>query len=129
SWQGNIINTEDNNTHGFMLRCGATGQLSFNLGDGSAWHEIVSPINTLSLNTWQHVAGTYDGSTMRLYLNGVQIGSAAGSFNIGSTGNSMVIGDWSNGTGRNFPGKIDEVRVWNKVIGASSLLSHLNTAY
>ena len=130
SWRGNIINTEGNGSSGYMLRCGASGTLSFNLGDGSAWHEVLSAANALTLNTWQHVAGTYDGTTMRLYLNGVQIGTTASTFNIASPGNSVVIGDWSNGDNqRNFPGKIDEVRVWNKTISAASLLSHLNTAY
>src|SRR5690606_31936197 len=129
SWRGNIINTEGNNTTGYMLRCGNNGQLSFNIGDGSTWHEVLSSTGALTLNTWQHVAGTYDGTTMRLYRNGVQIGTSAGAFNIGNPNNSVVIGDWSNGTGRNFPGKIDEVRIWNRTISAANLASHMNTAY
>ncbi|MCL4283438.1 MAG: fibronectin type III domain-containing protein, partial [Flavobacteriales bacterium] len=129
SWQGNIVNSESNATAGYMIRCGNNGQLSFNLGDGSSWHEVLSATNALTLNTWQHVAGTYDGTTMRLFLNGVQVGSQPASFSIASTGTSTVIGDWSNGTGRNFPGKIDEVRIWNIAKGASSILNRMDTAY
>jgi hypothetical protein len=70
SWQGNIINRELGAFGGYMLRCGATGTLSFNFGNGTAWYEVQSSINALTLNTWQHVAGTYDGTTLRIYVNG-----------------------------------------------------------
>ncbi|MBS1569650.1 MAG: hypothetical protein JST45_09425, partial [Bacteroidetes bacterium] len=128
SWQGNIINNEGGNI-GYMIRCGANGTFSFNLGDGSGWHEVLSQDSALTLNTWQHVAGTYDGSTMRIYVNGVELANSAATFNIVSSANGTEIGDWSNGTGRNFPGKIDEVRIWNKALIVDSIQAHMNTAY
>ena len=33
--------------------------------------------SALAINTWTHLASTYDGSTLRLYVNGVQIASRA----------------------------------------------------
>ncbi len=131
SFEGSIINSEsDANDNGYMLRCGASGTLSFNLGGASdSWHEVLSSSNALTLNTWQHVAGTYDGTTMRLYINGAQVNTTTSSFTIGVAGNGVVIGDWSYGTGRNFPGKIDEVRIWNKTLSAAELAAHQNTAY
>src|SRR5690606_13562538 len=128
-WGGNIINTEnDDSQTGYMLRCGASGTSNFNLGSGS-WNEINSAANVLTLNTWQHVAGTYDGTTMRLYVNGVQVSTTAlGTFNIGASNNSVVIGDCS-GTDRNFPGMIDEVRIWNVTVPEAQLADHMNTAY
>gem|GEM_PF-1965320 len=128
TYQGNIVNSEGGNT-GYMLRCGDNGKLDFNLGDGAAFHQMISPANTLTLNTWQYVAGTYDGDSMRMYVNGVQIMALYGVFNIGATGTGLVVGDWSNGTSRNFSGKIDEVRVWNAAVSGADILSHMNTAY
>lgn len=66
--------------------------------------------------TWAHVAATYDGSVMRLYVNGVQEGgNVPGPASIATNSNNLVIGTdaATPGTGKNFNGGIDEVRIWN----------------
>lgn len=55
---------------GYMIRCGGNGIINFNLGTGS-WNEINSPANSIQLNIWQHVAATYDGTYMRIYIDGI----------------------------------------------------------
>lgn len=73
-----------------------------------------SPSNVLVLNTWQHIAGTYDGTWMRLYVNGKVVDSASATSNISNTGSTiqLTIGDHTGSYQRRFQGKIDEVRVW-----------------
>jgi hypothetical protein len=69
----------------------------------------------LALNTWTHLAATYDGSMLRLYVNGVQVGSQAmtGSL-VTSTG---VLGIGGNGVwGEYFQGQIDEIRIYNRAL-------------
>ncbi len=44
------------------------------------------------VNQWTHIALTYDGSTIKLYANGVMIGSVAASGNISGEGNRFAIG-------------------------------------
>lgn len=128
-WQGNIINKENNAPdYGYMLRCGSGGQLNFNLGGGS-WNEISSPANTLSLNVWQHVAATYDGSMMRLYVNGLAVDSQASSVNFSSGLQNLTIGNWSNNNSRGFTGIIDEARVWNIVRTRAELMANMNTEF
>jgi len=63
--------------------------------------------NTISLNTWQHLALTKQGSTTRLYLDGVQRGSVTTSWNVYNDTNIVSIGGINHGY---FNGYIDEFR-------------------
>ncbi len=81
---------------------------------------------SLPLNTWTHLTVTYDGTTLRLYVNGTQVGSRAmtgalltstGALRIG--GNSI----W----GEFFQGRIDEIRVYNRALSAAEILADMNT--
>ncbi len=128
-WQGNIINKENNSPdYGYMLRCGSGGQLNFNLGGGS-WNELSTAANTLSLNTWQHVAGTYDGAMIRLYVNGIPVDSQAVSVSFSSGLRELTIGNWAIDNSRAFPGKIDEVRVWNVTRSRSEIFNNMNNEF
>jgi hypothetical protein len=64
----------------------------------------------LPLNSWTHLALTYDGVTLRLYQNGTQVGSRALSGAITTSSLPLRIGGntvW----GEYFSGRIDEVKV------------------
>ncbi|MCP4441176.1 MAG: T9SS type A sorting domain-containing protein [Aureispira sp.] len=125
-WEGNIINKNGGGDNGYMLRVGNGGQVNFNIGTGW-WNEINSPVGAVSLNTWHHVAGTYDGTTMRLYVDGVEVVNGAETQNIGSASNSLYLGEDPQWTGRYFPGRIEEVRIWNTARTAAEVLEDMNT--
>lgn len=113
-WQGNIINKEQNgfgSDNGYMLRVGAGGKLNANFGDGS-WNEVSSANSVLSLNTWHHIAGRFNGSYLTIYVDGIPIDSASHTGSVSSSNANLVIGAQSNG-GRHFTGSIDEVRIWD----------------
>jgi|GEM_PF-5861894 len=61
-------------------------------------------------NRWLYLAGTYDGATVRFYINGLQVASLATAAGIADSTNYMYIGSAAYG---NFPlnGTLDEVRV------------------
>ena len=77
---------------------------------GGAWGRRAVRVAALPLNVWSHLAGTYDGTSLRLYVNGVQVATRATSGSIpGSSGPLTIGGDLA--YGQNFQGRIDEVRI------------------
>ncbi|MCB9195084.1 MAG: T9SS type A sorting domain-containing protein [Flavobacteriales bacterium] len=69
--------------------------------------------NLLPTGTWTHVAATYDGSMMKVYINGVLDGSAPFSGTLAASTNNLKIGGGLSNNSEYFPGDIAEVRFWN----------------
>ena len=79
---------------------------------------------SLPLNVWTHVAATYDGATLRLYVNGVQVGTLARSGSLAVSTRVLRIGGnavW----GEYFRGRIDEVRVYNRALSQGEILNDM----
>ncbi len=70
-----------------------------------------------------HVAGSYDGATMRLYVNGVQVASKALTGAATTTSNALFIGSWDGGS-EFFKGTIDEVAVYRATLSATRVSAH-----
>jgi hypothetical protein len=66
-------------------------------------------------NTWMHLAATYDGATIRLYVNGAEENSAAAAFTIATNSLDLGIGSQSNGTTL-FQGALDDARVYCRAL-------------
>jgi hypothetical protein len=80
----------------------------------------------LAANTWSHLAATYDGATVRLYVNGVQVASRAQTGNIATSSNPLQIGGDTD-YGQYFSGIIDDVRVYNRALSASEIQADMNS--
>ena len=68
----------------------------------------------LPLNTWTHLAATYDGSFVRLYVNGSETDTQALSGGITASSNPLRIGGNSVWLDESFEGRIDEVRIYDR---------------
>jgi len=115
-----IVSKEGGSTHGFGLRCGGNGLLDFYVSQGWYAPGVTSPENALKTGIWQHVAGTYDGDTIRLYVNSQLVAKAQYTVSISYTSDPLYLAS-SYTWGRAFDGVIDEVRVWNVCRTASQL--------
>ena len=74
----------------------------------------------LTANTWAFLTETYDGSTLRLYVNGTQVASTAHTGAITTSTNPLQIGGDSL-YGQYFAGLIDNVRVYNVALTAAQI--------
>lgn len=100
-WQQSRATLSRNNT---------ASTLTWNIADGST-STRVSTTTSLSTNTWYHIACTYDGASLKIYVNGTLDNSAAATLSIGYAG-TFNIGGWS---GNNYPinCKMNDVRVYS----------------
>jgi YVTN family beta-propeller protein len=91
---------------------------------------FLTATNLLTNSSWNHIAVTRSGSTLSMYINGVQSGSA------GISANFLEINDLQIGRdvmsnndlgGKSFQGLIDEVKIFNRVLSAAEISQQAGT--
>ncbi|MEM7262598.1 MAG: LamG-like jellyroll fold domain-containing protein, partial [Planctomycetota bacterium] len=117
------------NDHVWMLSTIDGPSLRFRLktDDGSDTSTLIGSGGTFAAGTWVHAAATYDGSTMRLFQDGVEVGSAAKS---GAVAQAPTVAAWIGGNpGRSnqvFDGRIDEVKVFSRALSAAEIQTEMD---
>ena len=79
-------------------------------------------VSNPSLNTWHHIACTYDGTTQKLYLNGSLVASASTSQTV-SVSQNLVLGKQSYSDVAYLNGSIANVGIWNRALSLSEIES------
>jgi hypothetical protein len=124
-----VIMKERSGTFAYTLYAGSPTNRPngyFNTGTTQGTEHGVAGPSALPVNVWSHLATTYDGMALRLYLNGVQIASAAYSGPIVTTTGALRIGGndiW----GEFFRGFIDEIRIYNRALAPGEIQADMNT--
>ncbi len=116
---------------GYSIDIPTTGAVSFSIGDLFSNNNRVSndTSTTMNLNEWYHVVVTYDGSItssgIKIYFNGVlqPMTNAFDNYGGGSSSNGFdfSLGARESGTSRLLDGKMDEVRMYNRVLTDSEI--------
>jgi hypothetical protein len=101
-----------------------TGQHTLTLASGSS--NYLGSGQAPAIGQWQHLAATFDGSTARYFLGGVQVASRAFSGNVGDS-NTWRIGAYGPGPAGFFDGVIDEVRIYNRALSAAEIQADMDT--
>lgn len=109
-------------TGGFYILQLGSGALECRLLTTTGLHEVVCPAGTIIPNQWQHLALVYTGTNLRMYVDGVQIGSSSASGVITSVDKPFAVGKSLEG-GFNFvyPGGADEVSLWTKALSVTEI--------
>ena len=101
--------------HVWMLSTINGPRLRFRLKTNGTTSTLLGTGGTLSAGTWTHVAATYDGSSMRLYQDGVLVGSVPKS---GDIDTAPAVSAWLGANpgepAQVFDGLIDEVKIFSR---------------
>ena len=88
------------------------------IGTTAKSHTDTATPKALEANVWQHLAVTYDGAKLQLYLNGTLVDTEAVSGPNSAVAGALSIGC---GGGYHFKGRIDEVRIYNRALSTGEI--------
>ena len=99
---------------------GYATSVSVGFGDGSNYRSI--SISTPALNEWHHIVGTYDGSTLKFYLNSTLANSSSITATPNQNNDALQILQ----TNYSIDGRIGCAKVYNKALTAAEVLQNYN---
>lgn len=107
----------------YILRL-VNGVANFYVKINTSWYNI-NATTAIDLNTWTHIAGVYDGTEMKIFINGILNASLPQTGIINVSTSTLKIGKWN--SVNSFHGNIDEVRIWNVARLDSEISSKYNS--
>ncbi|MEO8428044.1 MAG: LamG-like jellyroll fold domain-containing protein, partial [Verrucomicrobiota bacterium] len=106
-----IISKENNVNNQYYLRLQGGNKIRFTVAG-----TVLNGTTTLSANTWYLVTGTYDGSLMKVYVNGFLDATATAALSMVDNGLNVRLGARQYTTPLTFNGLIDDVRIYNRAL-------------
>jgi gliding motility-associated-like protein len=98
----------------YLLRPNSFEITTYKIGNsGATQFTKVSVVYPFVKSRWYHIAGNYDGTTMRFYVNGCLLGEKTTTGNLFQNNFNTAIGMMGKTTIEQFYGDIDEVRIWS----------------
>ncbi|MBN1529698.1 MAG: metallophosphoesterase [Thermoleophilaceae bacterium] len=106
----------------YMVRISSSGAVSFRLWRNGTTSEVATPSGAVSVGLWSHVAATYDGTSMAVYVNGTVRATLAVAGAVDSGSSQLMLG--TSGSGDWFRGRMDEVAVYGAALPGPRVLAH-----
>lgn len=97
-----------------IANAGGVPAVAGNIGGGFVSAEGTAVLTT---NVWTHLAGTYDGANLRLYVNGAEnaVQAATGAI---TTGGGVLTFGGSVGPSQMLTGALDAIHIYNRALSA-----------
>lgn len=84
----------------------------------------LSGTSTITNNAWHHVAATYDGTTLKLYVDGQQEASTSMTLSTSTDAGQARIASYQSATPNQLTGQLDDVAVWNTTLNSTQITEH-----
>src|SRR5262249_600897 len=122
-WGQKFDATPDSDSYGLWLRNENGALTMFTAIHQAGTSEPSLQGGSIPLNTWTHVAMTFDAASgqFTLYVNGRQVASATSPGVITATSRNVLIGREDSFLPRPFNGLIDEVAIYSRALSASEI--------
>ena len=95
--------------------------IEFVIYDDGFWQVAHFPVDSSFNHVWHHVAGTYDGNKLKLYVDGKLEATTAYAGSIASGTYNLNIGSNSEARGRFYSGAIDDLRIYDYALSEKEI--------
>jgi hypothetical protein len=112
--------------HAFSLKHRNDNNVSFFVYVNSGWRVAMYPVDSSFNGVWHHLAGTYDGTNVKFYVDGTLQATTAYTGTINSTTYPVNIGRNSEITSRLYDGLIDDVRIYSSALAQADISAIVN---
>jgi beta-galactosidase len=100
----------------YAIKHRTANEIEFFIYDANTWYSAAFPVTSSFNGVWHHLAGTYDGSNVKLYVDGELTGNTAHTGSIASNTYNVNIGRDSQNTDRLYEGEIDDIRIYGRAL-------------
>jgi YD repeat-containing protein len=109
-----------------LWRVNGSSQVAFGVSTGGSGSLTSVTGGSLLAGGWSHIVGIYDGSSIKLFVNGSQASSSSETGNIASSSRPLVIGADTETASEYFNGAVDEARISNSARSADWIATEYN---
>lgn len=104
-----------------------SNDINFVTFDGTWTNAGLVATNAFQANEWFHLAATFDGTTKKIYVNGMELTSTTWANTISYADNPFYkIGtDYNDQANRSWNGKMDELTFWNKALTQAEIRDYM----
>ena len=112
----------------FYLNCNNVNTIAFTTVNASGTRVDFITANTgfnFTDGNWHHVVAVYDGVSMKVWVNGIFMGSMAQTGALGSATGNLTVGNYNglaDNLGTTWQGAIDDCYVWNRALSTNEVL-------
>ncbi|MCX7048899.1 MAG: glycoside hydrolase family 99-like domain-containing protein [Candidatus Sumerlaeota bacterium] len=105
-------------------RLGLTGGCLCWAAPKTKWSHHLRGVKPVPVGKWTHIAATYDGKMMRMYMDGEECGVMERGGRIYPTDADLILGNFSMESHAAFSGLLDEVKLYDRALGADEIRDH-----